>query len=265
MYEFTGNKPWAHRASNMIWSWLRSDLLQTNGRPTSDADGHFYLILYGRFLKRLSAFLWHVRHRLLTLPHDTEAEPPETAVDVFVHAKIMLFWKHPNWFFLPFSLLSHIFQFKFVPCFMVNLLSFFFLSISFSGYWRSAKMLFHGQNFFLTETSEILASVQYRHTWPKTHSSIRIRAARFYLSILHYVIWEANIHTENYQTIRYKVEEIFNSAQTTHKFILTIFSCIIAFYHTWITHWGFGWPHLPRWMTVRSWKFSLLVGFGWLG
>ena len=114
----------------------------------------------------------------------------------------------------------------FSPCFCLLQVG---PNICISVYWCSSKMLFHRRIFFLTETSEILALVQYRLTWPKTHSSIQVRAARFYLSILLYVIWEANIKTEIYQTIQYKVDEIFNCAQTTHKFILTIFSCNIMF------------------------------------
>ena len=67
--------------------------------------------------------------------------------------------------------------------------------------WCSSKKLFLEQNFFCTEMSKILASVQYELTWPIMYSSTRTRAARFYLSILQYVIWEVNINTQNYLTI----------------------------------------------------------------
>ena len=68
----------------------------------------------------------------------------------------------------------------FSPCFCLLQVG---PNICISVYWCSSKMLFHRRIFFLTETSEILALVQYRLTWPKTHSSIQVRAARFYLSI----------------------------------------------------------------------------------
>ena len=52
--------------------------------------GHFYLILYRRFLKHFSAFFWRVRHSPLTLPHDMKAEPPETAIVVFFPQSLCL-------------------------------------------------------------------------------------------------------------------------------------------------------------------------------
>ena len=64
--------PWVHRALNMIWRWLSSDFLRTNGRPTSDVDGHIYLIPYGRFFKRYYEFFRHRRPMYMTLGHDAD-------------------------------------------------------------------------------------------------------------------------------------------------------------------------------------------------
>ena len=67
--EFSKDTPWADKALNMIRRWLCSDLLRTNGRPTSDADGHIYLILYGQFFKYFSVFFRHRRPIYMTLGH----------------------------------------------------------------------------------------------------------------------------------------------------------------------------------------------------
>ena len=64
--------PWAHRALNMIWRWLFSDFLRTNGRPISDPDGLTYLFLYGLFFKHFYAFLRHQHPIYMTSGHDAD-------------------------------------------------------------------------------------------------------------------------------------------------------------------------------------------------
>ena len=94
----------------------------------------------------------------VVLSQGSFSQPYVRAVVVFVPAKLMLSQSRPNLFFCYFLLPCRIFSFIFVACFRT-----YSPCICISGYWRSSKMLFHGQNFCLSSVQAYMVENAFIH------------------------------------------------------------------------------------------------------